>query len=366
MIDAVELKQQLTAQDIIKIIYDLVGAEPVHEDDKQIIFPSFDIHIDFENHKKKLYYYIESHSFYCYTASESYDIYSLIDTAMGLRGEDWDFVRCLKYVCAVCGISANVNYKQRQDTRYKWKSDLMQYVNKRQSVENKIYDKSLLKVLDDRYYTGWVEEGISVNTMEKFGIKWYNRLQQIVIPVHDEFGNLIGSHCRNLNPQLVESGHKYDILRLLNGTELKFNTRNVLYGLNVNKEYIKNRHEVFLFEAPKSVLQCENILRQNTAVAMFGMKLHQQQLNMLINMGVTKYNICLDRQYEIIYNSDGSYTQEFEQYKKIVDNMVQQIQPYGEVSVIYDTGRLLDYKDSPSDKGKDVFVELYKQRERFT
>jgi hypothetical protein len=99
---------------------------------------------------------------------------------------------------------------------------------------------------------------------------------------------------------------------------------------------------------------------------MFGMKLHQQQLNMLINMGVTKYNICLDRQYEVIYNSDGSYTQEFEQYKKIVDNMVQQIQPYGEVSVIYDTERLLDYKDSPSDKGKDVFVELYKQRERFT
>ena len=366
MIDAVELKQQLTAQDIIKIIYDLVGAEPVHEDDKQIIFPSFDIHIDFENHKKKLYYYIESHSFYCYTASESYDIYSLIDTTMGLRGEDWDFVRCLKYVCAVCGISANVNYKQRQDTRYKWKSDLMQYVNKRQSVENKIYDKSLLKVLDDRYYTGWVDEGISVDTMEKFGIKWYNRLQQIVIPVHDELGNLVGSHCRNLNPQLVESGHKYDILRLLNGTELKFNTRNVLYGLNVNKEYIKNRHEVFLFEAPKSVLQCENILRQNTSVAMFGMKLHQQQLNMLINMGVAKYNICLDRQYEIIYNSDGSYTQEFEQYKKIVDNMVQQIQPYGEVNVIYDTERLLDYKDSPSDKGKDVFVELYKQRERFT
>ena len=365
MIDAVELKQQLTAQDIIKIIYDLVGAEPVHEDNKQIIFPSFDIHIDFENHKKKLYYYIESHSFYCYTASESYDIYSLIDTAMGLRGEDWDFVRCLKYVCSVCGIS-NVNYKQRQDTRYKWKSDLMQYVNKCQKIENTVYDKSLLEVLDDKYYTGWVDEGISVETMEKFGIKWYNRLQQIVIPVHDELGQLIGSHCRNLNPQLVESGHKYDILRLLNGTELKFNTRNVLYGLNVNKEHIKNRHEAFLFEAPKSVLQCENIFKQNTAVAMFGMKLHQQQLNMLIGMGVTKYNICLDRQYKVIYNSDGSYTQEFEQYKKIVDNMVQQIQPYGEVSVIYDTERLLDYKDSPSDKGKDVFVELYKQRERFT
>jgi hypothetical protein len=58
MVDAVDLKENLTPNDIIKIIADLVGAEPFHEDDKQIIFPSFDIHIDFEQHKKKLYYYI--------------------------------------------------------------------------------------------------------------------------------------------------------------------------------------------------------------------------------------------------------------------------------------------------------------------
>ncbi len=361
MIDAVDLKESLTSNDIIKIIYDLVGAEPVHEDDKQIIFPSFDIHIDFEQHKKKLYYYKETHSFYCYTASESYDIYSLIDTAMGLRGEEWDFIRCLRYVCAICGISNDVVYQKRRENRYNWKSDLMKYINKSNLIENKTYDKNLLNVLDDIYYQGWIDEGITIDAMEKFGIKWYSRTQQIVIPIYNEFGALVGTHCRNLNPVMVESGHKYDILRLLDGTELKFNTRAVLYGLNVNKENIKHRHEVFLFEAPKSVLQCENILRNNTAVAMFGMNLHKQQIGLLLDLGVTKFNICLDRQYESTYDSD-----EFKRYEKIVNDFITKLTPYGEVNVIYDTEGLLDYKDSPTDKGKDVFMKLYSGRERYT
>jgi hypothetical protein len=364
MIDAVDLKENLTSDDIIKIIADLVGAEPFHEDNKQIIFPSFDIHIDFEQHKKKLYYYKETHSFYCYTASESYDIYSLIETAMGLRGEDWDFIRCLKYVCAVCGIENDNNYRQRQEVKYRWQKDLMRYVTKGQTNEFKVYDEKLLKVLDDKYYTGWVNEGISVESMQKYGVKFYGRTQQIVIPVRNAYGQLVGTHCRNLNPQLIENGRKYDILRLLNGTELKFNTRMVLFGLDINKENIKQRHEVFLFESPKSVLQCENILKLNTAVAMFGMNLHKEQLDLLIALGVKKFNICLDRQYEHIYEDDSSYTAEYEKYRKIVDNIILKVKPYGEVNVIKDTGNLLDYKDSPSDKGKETFIELYKNRER--
>ena len=118
---------------------------------------------------------------------------------------------------------------------------------------------------------------------------------------------------------------------------------------------------MFLFEAPKSVLQCESILRNNTAVAMFGMNLHKQQIVLLLELGVTKFNICLDKQYESMYNND-----EFDRYKKIINDFITKLSPYGEVNVVYDTEGLLDYKDSPSDKGKDVFVKLYKQRERFT
>ena len=35
-----------------------------------------------------------------------------------------------------------------------------------------------------------------------------------------------------------------------------------------------------------------------------------------------------------------------------------------DVYVIWDTNNILDYKDSPSDKGKKIFEQLYKERIR--
>ena len=361
-VNAGEVKENLTDDDVKNIIYELFKAEPVKEDTEQIIFPSFDIHIDFENHNKKLYYYKGSHSFYCYTASESYDIYSLIQTAMALRGEEWSFVQALSYVCIFIGKNTSVAYKPTVE-RYRWQSDLMAYVNGTSEKENVIYDKNILSILDNRYYQGWIDENISIDTMEKYGIKWYNRLQQIVIPIYDADANLIGTHCRNLNPLFIENGKKYDILRLLDGRELKFNTANVLYGLNVNKENIKHRKQVFIFESPKSVLQCEQILKLNTAVAIFGMNLHKQQVKQLIELGVNNFVICLDRQYVNVKQND-EYTDEFQRYTKVIKKSISALKAYGTVSVIWDkdTDNFLDYKDSPSDKGKDIFIKLYKGR----
>ena len=94
---------------------------------------------------------------------------------------------------------------------------------------------------------------------------------------------------------------------------------------------------------------------------MFGMNLHKQQIGLLLDLGVTKFNICLDRQYESMYNNE-----EFDRYTKIVNDFITKLTPYGEVNVIYDTDGLLDYKDSPTDKGKDVFMKLYSSRERYT
>ena len=361
-VNAGEVKENLTDDDVKNIIYELFKAEPVKEDTEQIIFPSFDIHIDFENHNKKLYYYKRSYSFYCYTASESYDIYSLIQTAMALRGEEWSFIQALSYVCIFVGKNTSVAYKQPVE-RYKWQSELMAYVNGTSEKENTIYDKNILNLLDNRYYQGWIDENISIDTMEKYGIKWYNRLQQIVIPIYDADANLIGTHCRNLNPLFTENGKKYDILRLLDGRELKFNTANVLYGLNVNKENIKHRKQVFIFESPKSVLQCEHILKLNTAVAIFGMNLHKQQVKQLIELGADNFVICLDRQY-VNVKQNNVYTDEFQRYMKVIRKSINALKAYGTVSVIWDkdTDNLLNYKDSPSDKGKEVFMKLYKGR----
>ena len=174
--------------------------------------------------------------------------------------------------------------------------------------------------------------------MEMFRICFYPYAQQIVIPVFDENGNLIGLHGRNLIPELIEAGYKYLPVKLVNGvdekgnhgTEFRFNTSNVLYGLNLTKSNIEYTGEVTLFEAPKSVMQMNDILFLNNTVGMFGMNLQNKRRDMLLKLGVNKFK------------------------------------GFAEVNVIYDADDdfpLLDYKDSPSDKGEEIWDLLYKNKE---
>ena len=57
---------------------------------------------------------------------------------------------------------------------------------------------------------------------------------------------------------------------------------------------------------------------------------------------------------------------EWEKYKVKVNRIIDMIKPYAkEISIIYDddVNRLLDYKDSPTDKGEEVFKKLLNNRE---
>ena len=130
---------------------------------------------------------------------------------------------------------------------------------------------------DDVIWTPWLKEGISEEMMELFEIKFYNRTQQIIIPIRDINDVFVGAHVRNTNPDATQ---KYDVLRLLDGTEYKFPTNEVLYGLNYHRYDIESSKKVILCEAPKSVMQAPNY----PVVGMFGMTLSQQQLILLLKL----------------------------------------------------------------------------------
>ena len=61
----------------------------------------------------------------------------------------------------------------------------------------------------------------------------------------------------------------------------------------------------------------------------------------------------MDRQYEFVGSDECLKWQ-----KKIKDKFITPLVPYAKVSVLWDTVGLLDYKDSPTDKGKDVLLQL--------
>lgn len=378
MIKAEDIKKLLTVQDLINITLSL-GAEIKSKNNKEIIFTSICHHKDANNHKPKLYFYINTKSFYCYSCSNSYDVFSLIQARKELLGEKCSFIQALKYVCDFCGIDAgNIKEDIKDNNKCDWQSCLSKYTRYKNNIkENQIYDKSVLDNLEDKYHLDWILEGISIETQQKFGIKWYNYRQQIVIPTFDDVGNFIGAHCRNLLPEAIEQGYKYMPFSSLS-FDYNFNTGNILYGLNVNKENIRYTKTAILFEAPKSVMMLEDITEYNNSVALFGMNMQKVKRDLLMKYDCEHYIIALDRQYDKQYK-DGNFcdengneikvkTDEYARYIKTIEKIVKLLKPYGIVDVIIDSdeNRKLPYKASPVDCGKEVWEYLYKNRERWS
>lgn len=360
-LDAKQIKSQLTLSHYEKIILDLGGDIRTQKDERWVMNT-------FCHHRTggsyKLEFYPESKLFYCYTETcngGAFDIISLIKTRWQLLGMDYHFQDVLNYIIDLCDLdidSVTSRRPKKKSNIDNWQEDLGKYIKfKKKEVDIPEYDRWILNFFEDAYHQDWIDEGITIEAMEKFGIKWYNFRQQIVMPVYDEEDNFVGIHARNMIPELINMGLKYQPLKLLDGTEYRFPTSSVLYGLWVNKENIIKTKEVFILEAPKSVMQMESILEVNNSVALFGHNLSKYQAKVLLALGVEKVVICLDKQYKDINDP------EFDIWEKWVLKIADTFKGYCEIEVVYDTEGLLGYKDSPSDCGVEAWNKLYENRE---
>ena len=339
------LKEQLNTDQIITLLESL-GAELREERSDHLIFTSICHHLNASEHKAKLYYYTNTHSFFCFSCSQSYDIFSLIEEVWNLRDIEFYFGDIVNFITSTLGISqSDFNPKQNLS----WRDDLRLFtIAKSMTKHAQIYPLSDLNRFVDKLPYSWIKEGISVDTMQKYHIGYYPLLDCTTIPVFDKEGELLGIRGRFWRKEDIELG-KYRPIWTLE-RDYKLPTGNLLYGLYQNQEWIKQTHEVKLFEGEKSVMQMEGILEQNNSVAMFGCNLSKMQLQQLIELEVERYVVCLDK-----WGSEDDKAR----WRKDVDKIVKMCKPYGEVIVVEDNG-ILDWKDSPSDKGKEVWDKLYK------
>lgn len=313
-----------------------------------------------DNGKYNLAFNEEDKYFTCFSECGcSYSLLSLVKKRRELLGEPCSTYRSMKWICEQCGITFNFKeeVKQVKNNIYNWQN-LLRYTKEHKCSENKIYSNDILSELEDCVYLPWIDEGITEEIQEKYQIKWYNRTQQVVIPVRNINGDLVGMHSRNTNPDLIADGMKYIPLRMLNGDEYKFQMGLELFGLNYNKINIEKSKSVILVESPKSVMQFDSFSMSNICCGLFGMGFSLQKLKLLLGLGVDKFIVALDKQYEEIGNI------EYKAWEKKVNKIIDIVRPYAnEISVIWDKDKLLDYKDSPTDKGQDVFMELYNERD---
>lgn len=109
----------------------------------------------------------------------------------------------------------------------------------------------------------------------------------------------------------------------------------------------------------KSVLQIMSYLglANDIAVAVCGSSISKYQFDLLLEAGAKEVCIAFDADYQQIGDEDWEKT--ITKLQKLYDKF----NNYANISFLFDTkGTMLGYKDSPSDCGKEVFIELWNNR----
>lgn len=350
MLDIAAIKAQITDDDIIAIM-DSMGIPLVSANSQYQLYPSACHHSDWERHKNKLYYYVQSQRWHCYSCSGDWDTIGLVQHLRKCT-----FNQAIDYICSTLGISATeLDIRQDVDN---WQRDLRRWLPNAdydEPTELTAYDPAILSAFDHLYPTEWLDYGITRDSMDKFGIGWYARQACISIPVVQN-GQLVGVRGRYTRQQDMDKG-KYKPIAMLDGTVLKFSTNQCLYGLDQNKAAIEKCRQVLLFESEKSILKADSWNIHN-ALAVFGSNISKRHIEMLLELGVNDVVLCMDSDYRQVGDDD------FQFFVAKMRKLAGKLRGYFNVSIIYNNQGYDGYKYSPVDFDRWQFDKLYESRVR--
>jgi len=92
------------------------------------------------------------------------------------------------------------------------------------------------------------------------------------------------------------------------------------------------------------------------SVACCGSSLISYQVQLLLSLDVKEIIIAFDKQFQEIGDD------EWKRWTKKLTDIHTKYGAYAQISYMFDKNNLLDYKMSPIDKGKDIFLKLFKER----
>ena len=350
MLDIAAIKAQIDDDAIIALM-DSMGIPLVSANSQYQLYPSACHHGDWEHHKNKLYYYVQSQRWYCYSCGGDWDTIGLVQHLRKCT-----FNQAVDYICRTLGI--NAAEVAQDDMRDNWQRDLRRWLPNADYDEPATltnYDPAILAVFDHLYPADWLEYGITRDSMDKFGIGWYARQACISIPVVQN-GQLVGVRGRYTRPQDVAKG-KYRPLSLLDGTVLKFPSSGCLYGYDQNKAAIEKSRQVLLFESEKSCLKADSWDIHN-ALAVFGSNISKRHIEMLLELGVNDVVLAFDSDYRQVGDDD------FKFFVAKMRKLAGKLRGYFNVSIIYNNQGYDGWKYSPVDFDRWQFDKLYESRVR--
>ena len=352
-----ELRQELT-DEMIKDILSQFNVEPVEEDSDRIIFPTCCHNL--EGGSPKLYYFKNTKLFHCFTeCSDTFDIFTLLCRMYSLRGQEIS----LRQAVSLCDLDASAIGPQDKsmigaldDIKYMQELNNT-YIPDIDNLNLQIYDKNVLKTYSFDYlgFMPWLEEGITIDALQKFNIKYDNRNDCIIIPNFDYDGNLIGLRARYFRAEDIMKG-KYRPVYRGNNEWYNHPTGRTFYGIYENHMNIERKKTCVIFEGEKSVLRYNSLYgsENNVALATLGQNITKDHIQYLLKMKVNNVILAYDTDYED-YAELADVEQKYIQKAKILS-------PYFNVSILVDYDFDLPHKSSPIDGGKDIFEKMLKNR----
>lgn len=186
----------------------------------------------------------------------------------------------------------------------------------------------------------WIDEGISKESLDRFQVRYDPISDRLVYPIRNMDGRIVNVGGRAVNPNWKSLGErKYTYF-------FQWGTINTIYGAFENMDEILKKREIILFEGCKSVLLADTWGIKNTG-AILTSHLSSNNVKILASLGVDAV-FALDNDVDVR-----------------ADKNIRKLSKYINVYFIRDTRGLLDTKDSPVDKGHEVFEKLYESRRRF-
>lgn len=362
MLDKEKIKNSLLVSDIEKILLSLGSREPGKDRDENLIFST----VCHGGNKNKLYYYQDTMLFHCYTdCSDSMDVYELVIRSKKNQGYNYSFYDAVRYVSdvtgkhfynGVLGRFGRDETDEKSDRISDW--DWLSRFKKRDKVniEMPSYDEKVLDVFLPYGYEPWEEEGISLETQRLFGIKYYCKNESIIIPHYDIYNNLIGIRQRNTREEDLSNGRKYTPVVIENkmyNHPLGMN----LYGLNITKNTVKKIRKILLFEGEKSCMKATDLYGDlNFTCAVSSSNITNFQRDIILSLEPEELFIAFDKY------SEEDNEEDIQRYKKKLLDFAMKFTPFMRTYIIWDDNDLLDFKDSPIDKGKQTFEKLLKQK----
>lgn len=281
--------------------------------------------------------YPQTNKWYCFGCNAGSSVYDWI-----MKRDNVSFSEAVETVSRIVGEDIE-QYEESESVSFlkklkKLKKPNNIEVNLRKSLD---FAEDYINKYSDEPPEEWLAEDMTKDALKTYNVRIDHNTNRIVYPVFDADDNFIGVKGRTRIAAYKELG----LAKYMN--YYKVGNLDYFQGWSQALPGIKEQKSVIILEGIKSCIKAwgwgiRNCVSSETS------RLSDGQVKLLLKTGIPEIIIAWDKD---------------QKYLDIIrDTKIQMLKKFTKVTVVRDTKDYLDAKDSPTDKGEEIFRKLLKER----